>query len=255
MKKAEQKLTFKGFKDGVWFELHTTPPSDTIQFRLKGETPYRVNPNALQLYFLYRKTVQNSYAEKGENLAPDIQKWKKTYDAHQKFEGNNLHHYAVDACLDAIQEWLKQEKPVQCFMAYEQSEWGPKIAGFVHFYRTQVKDKDVVYIAQAGAAVRNAKIGTRLMKLVMSHFEPETEFYILTRNFNAEAIHLYKDKLGYTDIKADEIHELGCDERYVGFKHTTSEKELEDIKKDLIEVENNTIDQLILSGDGKELNL
>ena len=232
MKKTKKKVAFKSNNDSIYFEYHDTPPEDIIQFRIKDEQAYKINASALQLYFLYRKTLQNSCAEKKEKLAKDIQEFPKNFFTHPKTEDNNLRHYSANVALSTVLEWIEQKKPVQCYIAYKHTKDGPIMAGFVHFYREKIDDKDVVYISQAGVALLNAKIGTRLMKLVLAHFEEGTEFYILTRKFNTEAIGLYNQKLGFTDIKSNEISQLGYDQRYVGFKHTTSFEEIKAIQDD-----------------------
>ena len=81
------------------------------------------------------------------------------------------------------------------------------------------------------------------MECVLSHYPAGTHFYIVTRVFNHEAKLLYSNRLGFTPINEDVIEQLGCDQRYCGFEHTTIDAEIQSIqdrKIDLIEEQNTT---------------
>ena len=103
--------------------------------------------------------------------------------------------------------------------------------GFINFVGKTVRNKPVVYIPQASVLHRGEGVGRRLMECVLTHYSAGTEFYILTRVFNTEAKVLYKDRLGFAEISDDEVTELGYDERYCGFKHTTTAEEIAAIKQ------------------------
>jgi hypothetical protein len=65
------------------------------------------------------------------------------------------------------------------------------------------------------------------MECVLSHYEAGTEFYILARNFNKEAITLYQERFGFAPISQDAVTEFGYNkELYYGFNHTITDKEI-----------------------------
>jgi hypothetical protein len=119
---------------------------------------------------------------------------------------------------------------MKCYIACKYEKGRKSKVGFVHFKEDTVDGKPVVYIAQAGVQDRGKSIGRRLMECVLAHYPPETEFYILTRVFNTDAVALYQERLKFQPIGETEIKQLGYDERYCGFRHTTTESEVSAIK-------------------------
>jgi hypothetical protein len=72
---------------------------------------------------------------------------------------------------------------------------------------------------------------------VLINYPAGTEFLILTRVFNKEAINLYQNRLGFKPIDIDMIKELGYDERYCGFRHKSTREEIEAIRDNTLLVE------------------
>jgi hypothetical protein len=134
-----------------------------------------------------------------------------------------------------MQEWKDSDSKMKAYIAYQEIDGHKKKVGFVHFIEKTVEGKPVVYIAQAGVSNPSQGVGRRLMECVLAHYPAETEFYILTRVFNTEAKNLYQKRFGFSPIEEKEIKQLGYDSRYWGFKHTTSQKEVELIKNKQVE--------------------
>lgn len=195
----------------------------------------KVNLAALSTYGFYRNSIYDSYKEKPD-LADDIKARKKEFIEKDDSKSNDglykdpLYHYSVAASLGAMQEWNNPSEKIHTYMAYEETEVGKRRIGFVHFNEKVVDGRPVVYIAQAGVQARGKGIGRHLMESVLSHYPAGTEFYILTRVFNSDAKGLYEKRLGFSPIKEAEIKELGYDNRYCGFKHTTTIDEVDAIK-------------------------
>lgn len=196
----------------------------------------KLNIFALQLYGLYRNTVYDSYKPK-EDLAKDIKEFKQQYveTKNSKLISNPLYqdpvyHYAVAASIGAISEWKDSNENMQAYIAYQTVNGHQKKVGFVHFTEKSMNGKSVVYIAQAGVTHRGQGIGKCLMECVLSHYPAETEFYILTLTFNTEAKALYQDALKFVPIQQSEVAQFGLDERYCGFKQTTSKEQILAIK-------------------------
>lgn len=220
------KYCFTDKKDNIWFEFHEQLPTN------KEQNAFNVNIAALTLYGMYRTTVYESYGTKPD-LAQDI----KTFNQNPEHLKNgrvihpedSLYNYSIYGAMLGIKKLLSQ---AQSYIAYQKNQQGwPEKVGFVSFYRGKVDGRDVVYIADAGVKFRGQSIGRRLMECVLTHFDPGTEFYILTRKFNTEAVNLYQDKLGFKSISLAEIKQLDYDDRYVGFNHTTTQLELNSIHK------------------------
>lgn len=229
-------IIFTDKADDIFFSYQDNFPSDSMNLRVKGESPYRLNVAAFHLYGLYRNAVYDSYKQKSD-LAKDIREYKKVFheEKESKLSAEPLYHYAVTASLGAMQEWKDSDSKMKAYIAYQEVDGHKKKVGFVHFIEKTVEGKPVVYIAQAGVSNPSQGVGRRLMECVLAHYPAETEFYILTRVFNTEAKNLYQKRFGFSPIEEKEITQLGYDSRYCGFKHTTSQKEVELIKNKQVE--------------------
>lgn len=226
-------IVFQDLSNKIEFEYHDQLPDQTFKIRLKGDqSAFRLNITALHLYSLYRNSIFDSYS-KNPDLATDIKERKKQYEEpkESKFASSRLYqspvyHYAIAASLDAMKEWKDSTNKMKCYIAYETQNGKRVKIGFVHFQEKTVNNKNIVYIAQAGVLNPGQHIGRHLMECVLAHYPADTEFYILTRIFNTEAKNLYQKRLSFTPITSDEIQKLGYDERYCGFRHTTSQQEI-----------------------------
>jgi len=195
---------------------------------------YRVSPTGLQLYGLYRDTVYASYKPK-KDLAQDIKETPKKYveikgskAAANPLFNEPVYHYSINASLNAIKEWRIPGEKMESFVVYQNPEH--KKVGFINFQEKNVEGKKVVYIAQAGVANRGKGLGRHLMECVLARYPVGTEFYILTRIFNEEAIRLYRDRLNFTPIDDKKLKYFGLDNRYCGFNHTTTAEEINTIR-------------------------
>jgi len=229
-------IFFKDTSADIQFEYHNTLPSETMTLRLKGEAAYKLNVKVFHLYGMYRNSIHSSYNEKPD-LAKDIKERKNEYQekadsklSQSALYKDPLHHYSVVASLGAMKEWKDSNGKMKCYVAYQNQNGRKTEIGFVHFNEDVVDGKPVIYIAQAGVLNRGQGIGRRLMECVLSHYPAGTEFYILTRVFNTEAKNLYEKRLGFLPIGESQIKQLGYDNRYCGFKHTTSLDEVATIK-------------------------
>lgn len=225
-------IVFRDASAEVEFEFHDQLPKKTVNLRIKGESAYKVNISALHFYGFYRNSVYDSYKEKAD-LAVDIKERKNEYkeDKESSLSENALYksplyHYSIAASLGAMKEWKESDGKMKCYMAYQNKHGQKSKIGFVHFTEQTVNDKKVVYIAQAGVLNRGHGIGRHLMECVLTHYPSSTEFYIVTRVFNTEAKNLYQKRLGFTPIEANETKQLGYDDRYCGFKHTSTSQEI-----------------------------
>lgn len=225
-------ITFNDSPD-LKFEYQATIPDRKIN---------KINLAALKFYGIYRNAVYNSYGKKSD-LAQDIKEYKKAYEemadsklSHDDDYLNPLYHYSVNASLGVMQEWQDTKKNIHCYMAskYISKEHRYIPVGFIHFEETKVDGKPVVYIAQMGVAQPNKSIGRRLMECVLSHYPEGTIFYVLTRIFNTEAKTLYQKRFNFASIEEAEIRQLGYDDRYYGFKHTTTLNEIQTINEKII---------------------
>jgi ribosomal protein S18 acetylase RimI-like enzyme len=200
----------------------------------------KVNLFALQMYGLYRNTVYDSYKQKAD-LAQDIKSYKKQYiEPNSSFFSSTelytdpLYHYSVMASTDAISTWANPAEKMQSYVAYQTVDGKKKRFGMVQFCEMEVAGKPVVYIAQAGVASRGQGVGRMLMECVLTHYPAGTEFYICTRIFNTEAKTLYNQALKFEPISKDQLALFKLDERYCGFKHTTTQQELDAVKRKLV---------------------
>lgn len=221
-------IIFTDKADDIFFSYQDHLPSGSMNLRL--------NVAAFHLYGLYRNAVYDSYKEK-KDLAEDIRKYEKVFDEKKesKLSAEPLYHYAVTASLRAMKEWKDSGNKMKAYIAFQEVDGHKKKVGFVHFIEKTVEDKPVVYIAQAGVSNRSHGVGRRLMECVLAHYPAKTEFYILTRVFNTQAINLYQNRFCFSPIEEKEIMQLGYDSRYCGFKHTTSQKEVDLIKNKQVE--------------------
>ncbi len=241
------KIKFKDKEDQIWFEYVDTP--EKLPLKKRG----KVNLTGLYLYGMYRNTLYDSYKEK-INLAEDIKVYPKVFDEHpSKLDDtlykDPLYHYSVAGCLAATNEWLNQEERIKSYVACElvknhkNAGYHKRIVGIVHFVEKQIDDENFVYIAQAAVAHRSAGIGKRLMECVLSHYPENTHFKILTRVFNDNAQKLYHEKLHFSPIEIEAIKQLGYDERYCGFEHTTSSTEIQLINENKVLVDHIAIEE------------
>ena len=218
------KIRFKDNDDGIWFEYCETIPENFSSLGEQG----RINLTGLYLYSMYRNTIYDSYRIKPD-LAEDIKTYKKVFRekdsstlSQSSTYNDPLYHYSVAGAISAIKEWENQHQKMLCYFAYQNISGRKKIVGFVGFVKRTLSDAPVVYIAQAGVINRSHGVGKRLMECVLSDYPPETRFTILTRIFNSEAKSLYHRKLNFSPMSEEMVKQLGYDERYCGFEHTTS---------------------------------
>lgn len=236
------KIKFTDNDDATWFEYHDTPPSPCLKIGKKGS----LNLTGLFLYGMYRNAVYDSYHLK-QDLAQDIKSYKKIYqeDSDSKYYENTLfkdplYHYASQASINTIKDWLDPNQKIKCYFAYEIVDNQKKIVGFVHFAEKLVNDKPVIHIAEAVVKKQGAGLGRRLMECVLSHYPENTHFTILTRVFNEEAKTLYHKRLKFSSLGQEVLKQLGYDNRYVGFQHITSLEEISGIKKRQTFLDENT---------------
>lgn len=220
----------------IEFQYYDRIPDKTINLRIKNESAYKLNLTALHLYGLYRNTVYDSYAEKPD-LAKDIRERSNVYEESPKVIRSPLYHYSVACSLGTMQEWEESDGKIKCYIAYKNMNARRTKIGFVHFTEQCVDGKNVIYIAEAGVSNRGQGVGRHLMECVLTHFPADTEFYILTRVFNTNAKTLYQDRLGFTPIGEDKVEQLGYDNRYCGFNHTTTQEELNAIQNKQLEMD------------------
>ncbi len=222
--------TFKDTDDGLCFQFYDNLPENKGQYKFSALN--KINLCALTLFGMYRKTIYDSYST-NPDLAQDIKSFNQNpvhIENHRVVDQTDpLNNYATYGALLGVN---KMQAEAKCYIAYKKNDQGwPEKVGFISFYPGQVTGRPVIYISDAGVKCRGASIGRRLMECVLTHFPEGTEFYILTRQFNKEAISLYHDRLGFEPISQDEINQLDYDERYVGFKHVSTKVEL-DLMKD-----------------------
>lgn len=237
-----REIRFTNKNDEVWFKYFDHPPATKLSPPKKKDKG--INLAALSLYLMYRTAIFNSYTLKPD-LTDDITSYKKQYDSTlalsqnlQSIYHNPVHHYSVKASLDAMNDWLDRKQEMKCYLAYQNVEGCKKIVGFVHFQEKTMNRNSFVYIAQIGVTNRSCGIGTRLMECVLSHYPGNTHFKILTRAFNTEAKSLYQDKMNFSPFSQEEVHQLGYDNKYCGFKYTTSCDQVEAIKKKIEDIDN-----------------
>lgn len=221
------KYKFKDTSDDTWYEFHETLPENTREYKVN------INLAALTLFGLYRKTIYVSYGAKPD-LAQDIKEFNSNPEhiSHGRVidKDDSLNSYAIYGSLSAIKEIAEQK--AKCYIAYQKDSNGwPKKIGFASFREATIDGKPVVYICSAGvrADYVGKGIGRRLMECILAHYPENTEFYILTRRFNSEAITLYRDRFNFEPISIEQIRQLEYDERYVGFKRKMTGEELVEI--------------------------
>jgi len=231
------RITFKDkYDDELVFTYHSNLPPNK-----PNEKSYKPKTMELRLFELSRDSTFDSY-RKAPNLAEDIKHYPQTDVETGLMEKEPLYQdpiyrYAVAGAFSDIKEW--RNSTTLCYLA---SEKNGHLAGFVLFYKIFVNEKPVVYISQAAVENPGKGVGRRLMQCVLCHYPAGTEFYALTRVFNTQAITLYQKRLGFGDIMPEEVTQLGYDQRYCGFKHTTSPEEIDTIRAK----------QIIFKDDSKE---
>jgi ribosomal protein S18 acetylase RimI-like enzyme len=227
-------IIFTDNSDDIKFEYHDTVP-ETMVKRTKQKSAPQLNITLLQLYGLYRNTIYDSYKEKSD-LAKDIKEYKKIFQEKAErlitdpLYHEPLYHYSVAGSLDAMKSWKESANKMKCYIAYRMENGHKRKFGFVHFIEKMVNDKPIIYIASAGVSQQGKGIGRRLMECVLAHYPAKTDFNIVTRVFNTEAINLYHRRLHFQPIGKQEVEQLGYDDRYCGFKHTTTESEVSMLK-------------------------
>ena len=208
-----------------------------------------VNISALQLYALYRNSVYQSYKDLPD-LAEDIKAFPKQYSepdqssfsqAAATASHDPVYHYAVAAASDTMKEWKSNPDNTRAYIAYK-NECDPdtgrareKKVGFINFVDTELLGKPVVYVAQAGVRDFDESIGRRLTESVVAGYPAGTEFYMLTRVFNARTKNLVKKfeqkGIQVDAIGPDEVRKLNYDpDRYCGFKYILSQQTIDDVK-------------------------
>lgn len=251
-KLPKDTVRFEDKADNLLFEFHDTFPTETIDIRIPASDgqraqAYRVNPDALISYLNYRRAFMDSYSEK-EGLAPDIKAptkhlQSKNFRVAELFANSSyrtqiqrsklnsseigLNDYSIAIALDAMQRWKNPAEKMKCYLAYETINGFKSRIGFVLFQEQQIDGRPVVYIAEAAVSRRGESIGRRLMECVLAHYPAGTEFHILARKFNSDAIVLYAARLGFESLTSDEVAKLDYDPgKYVGYKHITQAPEL-----------------------------
>ena len=235
-------IVFNDLSGDFQFEYQEYLPKKTVNLRIKNESIYKINISALHMYGLYKNSIYDSYKEK-QDLAQDIKERQREYEEKSGTVLSKttrfldpLHHYSVAASLGAMNEWQDKDAKIKCYMAYKNVEGRNVKIGFAHFAEREVNNKPVVYIAQADVINRGQGIGRHLMECILAHYPPETEFYVLTRIFNTDAKILYGERLKFNLIEEDEIKQLGYDNRYCGFKHSTTPEKIDEIKNRQVEI-------------------
>lgn len=244
-------LRFTDKNDDVLFEFQEKLPNKSVVVKIPATNghpaeTYRVNPDEVESYLLYRKALVQSYGQKPD-LAPDIKKPKESrtpeLDGDENYEAfvtkanlnkseRGLDQYSIAVSVDTMQRWKDDAKEhMKSFVAYENINGFKEKLGFVLFQEKEIDGKSVVYIAEAAVSKPGASIGRRLMECVLAHFPLGTEFHILTRKFNTEAKDLYGERLKFDPLTKEEVAKLDYDpERYIGFKHVSNGQELAAIK-------------------------
>lgn len=244
-------LRFTDKDDDVLFEFQEKLPNKSIVVKIPAtsghaEETYRVSPDALGIYLLYRMALVQSYGQKPD-LAPDIKKPAKSrtpeLDGDTSYEAfvtkaklnaseRGLDQYSIAVSMDTVQRLQDDAKEhLKSFIAYENIKGFKEKLGFVLFQEKVIDGRPVVYIAEAAVSKPGASIGRRLMECVLAHFPFGTEFHILTRKFNTESKDLYGERLKFEPLAKEEIAKLDYDpERYIGFKHISNRTELNEIK-------------------------
>ncbi len=240
---------FKDKQDDVFLEYHKKVPGKSIVIRISATDGheaecYRINPTLLESYLIYRREFVLSYGTKPD-LAKDIKypkplrvpelKGQETYETFAtrlNTPERGLDEYSIAIALDSMKRWNDSAKQyMQSFIAYETESGIKTEIGFVLFQEKTINGRPVVYIAEAAVSRRGDSIGRRLMECVLAHYSHGTEFHILARNFNTDAINLYEKRLGFEPLTRSEVIKLNYNpDRYMGFKHISNERELEKIK-------------------------
>ncbi len=224
--------------DGVTFKYHHELPRKMVR---------DVNISALQLYALYRNSIYESYKDLPD-LAEDIKAFPKQYNEIKRssftqttVHDDPLYHYAVAAAANTLKEWKSNPENTRAYIAYKNEHDADTGAsrerkiGFINFVNTALSGKPVVYIGQAGVRDFDKSIGRRLTESVIAGYPAGTEFYVLTRVFNARTKNLVKKfeqkGIDVSEIKKEEIMNLNYDpERYCGFKYVLSQEMIDDVK-------------------------
>lgn len=252
-------IIFDEVADKIRFEFHDAVPVKSVKLQRKQDPKPQAQLSAfsrrnagpqfnitlLQLYSLYRNSLYDSYKLKPD-LAKDIQVYSNVFQektaatsgksVNNPLYAEPLYHYSVAGSLDAMKTWNESKGQMKCYIAYEltadsMQKVHKRIVGFVHFTLKTVNDQSVVYIAQAGVSRQGQSIGRRLMECVLSHYPAGTKFNILTRVFNSDAVTLYHKRLDFQPMEKNEIEQLGYNERYCGFQHTTTPSEVVALQK------------------------
>lgn len=215
------KYVFSTPKDDVYFLFHEKLPENIGK--------WRINMAALTLWGNYRTAIRTSYQAKPD-LAPDIKAFNQNplhIEKGRIVNSDPVDNYALYATGLGIRKL--NEGTAKSYIAYQKDPTGyPRKIGFASFYEEKINGKSVIYISDAmvNTDFKGKSVGRRLMQCVLAHYPAGTEFYILTRKFNSEAIALYRDRLGFSPTTLEELKALDYDERYVGFKHTTDGTEI-----------------------------
>ena len=238
------RLSTNKLEDNVKFEYHDIVPIKKVQLRIEGKPTSLLNQTLVQLYRLYRDLLYATYKQE-VNLDQDIKEYREVF--HEKnvkqLRGapvyDPIYHYLVEASLEAMKAWKDSNGKIKCYIAYIKMPDDKMIpVGFVHFTQGNVNKKSVIYIAHAGVSLQGKGIGTKLMEYVLSHYPAGTEFYVLTRKFNTVARNLYNKRLNFDPIEVNEIKQLGYNqEYYCGFKHITTQSEINQLKTQLVPIE------------------
>lgn len=247
----QDTLRFNDKNDDVLFEFQEKLPNKSVVIKIPATNghaaeTYRVNPDALGAYLLYRKALVQSYGLKPD-LALDIKKPEQSrtpeLDGDANYEAfitkanlnkseRGLDQYSIAICIDTMQRWKDDAKEhMRSFVAYENINGFKEKLGFVLFQEKEIDGKPVVYIAESAVSKPGTSIGRRLMECVLAHFPLGTKFHILTRKFNTEAKDLYRTRFGFESLTKEEVAKLDYNpERYIGFKHVSNRPELDAIQ-------------------------
>src|SRR5579883_383020 len=119
------RIIFKDTSDEIQYDYWDALPDKTMTLRIKGESAYKINIQALYFYGLYKQSIYNSYKEKPD-LAKDIRERKKEYQERSGSELSKnsnyqdpIYHYSVAASLGAMKEWIESNGKMKCYIAYQ----------------------------------------------------------------------------------------------------------------------------------------
>jgi hypothetical protein len=184
------------------------------------------HPTVTAMFDLFRDTLYDSY-QSLPSLTRDITEFKPAED--QDKSGDPLYDYVVNVTKRDFASYLDPQENMHSYFAYKIVDGEKKLAGFVNFQSKIINHSPKIYIALLGVVNRGHGLGKGLVDCVLSHYEPNTEFYLIARRLNIPACELFGRKLKFNASTGDGTKEFGFDERYCGFERTTTAAEIDEI--------------------------